>query len=100
MAIGIVILLTQAGFVNLVWPFVWPILLILMGLFMILISQRKLTEAKMKKKAEKHESKLEDKLNKEHSKVITELEKTVEEKEYETMKAQEELQTVQSDKSE
>ncbi len=80
MVTGIVILLVQANLITLILPLVWPILLILIGLYVVLSSQRQMVEKKMKKKAIKHEEKLEKKLEKEHNKETSKLEKELDNK--------------------
>ncbi len=76
MVTGVVILLVQSGLITLMWPFIWPILLILFGLYIVLTSQRKIVEQRMQKKAAKNEAKLEKK----HQKETSKLEKVVEKK--------------------
>lgn len=79
-AAGFVILLAQTGLIDLVLPFIWPILMVLYGFYLILTSQRRVVAKHEHKKAMKHEAKMEKKISKEHQKEKRKLERELDDK--------------------
>jgi len=90
--LGLSFLLDQMGFYNLfgALEFLWPVLIILVGFFMVLQSQGKMATAHAEKKARKEKNKLEEKMKKEQTSEREKLEKELHKKE-EVVEIQEEI---------